>query len=186
MKHTNLHAVWVKEDIKKIWLKNFGRKDHVGELGVHRILLNQIKKLLIETNWTTLTQERSHEHADKASDCITGKFTTSLMIIMNYYNGPAQLLSKLNSHYTTMIARTHLWSLGCNLQHSASWPHSIEALLHHIHHLTNTGFWPDKWTNGRQWFVFHLHLFQSNDIFLSLKETNSIITNTSGCSKQCL
>jgi hypothetical protein len=96
MKHTNLHAVWVKEDIKKIWLKNFGRKDHVGELGVHRILLNQIKKLLIETNWTTLTQERSHEHADKASDCITGKFTTSLMIIMNYYNGPAQLLSKLN------------------------------------------------------------------------------------------
>lgn len=80
----------------------------MGELGVHRIPLNQIKKLFIETNWTTLTQEKSHEHANKTSDCITGKFVTSLMIIMNYYNGPAQLLSKVNSHYTTMVATTHL------------------------------------------------------------------------------
>jgi hypothetical protein len=41
MKHTDLHAVWVKEDTTKVWLQRYGRKDHVEELEVHEILLNQ-------------------------------------------------------------------------------------------------------------------------------------------------
>ena len=147
-----------------------------------RTLLHGVSKY-IKTNWTILAQEKPVELADKASDCIRQNFMTSLMIIMHNYNDPVQWLSKMNSHYTMLVASTHLWSLGCNLQHSGSWPHPIVALLHHIHHITDSGFWPDEWTDGRQWFMFHLHLFQSNDIFLSLQETNSCITNTSGHSK---
>jgi hypothetical protein len=42
MKNTDLLVVWVEEDTKKSWLQNYGRRDHVRELGVRGILLNQI------------------------------------------------------------------------------------------------------------------------------------------------